>query len=121
MHYHKFLPILVLSLFSHALAANEFTMDTKGVDMSGYYEDLQECKAFAEKKGVAGEAVSGALANAAVSAAIGVAVGNNSDWAGAGAKWGAIEGAANGAWAGYEGKRSLVRNCLLGRGYKVLD
>ena len=101
--------------------AEEFTLDTKDVDMSNYYKDLQECKTFAEKKSVAGDALSGAVAGAAVSAVIGAAVGDSSEWASGGAKWGAIEGAAEGAWSGYEKKRSLVRNCLIGRGYKVLD
>jgi len=101
--------------------AQEFTIDAKGVDMSNYYEDLQECKAFAEKKSVAGDAVTGAVAGAAVSAAIGAVVGDSSEWASGGAKWGAIEGASEGAWAGYEGKKGIVRNCLIGRGYRILD
>lgn len=99
----------------------EFTIDTKGVDMTNYYQDMQDCKSFAEKKSIAGDAVTGAVTGAAVSAAIGAVVGDSSDWASGGAKWGAIEGVAEGAWAGYEGKRSIVRNCLIGRGYKILD
>lgn len=104
-----------------SVQAEEFTIDSKNADMSNYYHDLKECKAFAEKKSVAGDAVGGAVTGALVTAAIGAAIGDNSDWATGGAKWGAIEGAAEGAWGGYEAKKSVVRNCLIGRGYKVLD
>ena len=113
--------LLGLSSVPAVSSAEQFTLDTKGVDMSQYYTDLQDCKAFAEKKSVAGDAVTGAIAGTVIGAAIGVALGDDSDWATGGAKWGAIDGAAQGAWSGYENKRAVLRNCLIGRGYRVLD
>ena len=102
-------------------AGQDLALDTKGVDMSNYQNDLQECQQIAEQQSIAKEAASDALASAVVGAAIGVAVGDSSDWATGGAKWGAIQGAADGVESGFEKKHTILKNCLRGRGYKVLN
>lgn len=119
MNYIK-ISIVVLGLSIQPANAQEFMIDSKGTDMSNYYSDLKECQAFAAEKSIAGEAIGGAVAGAAVGAVIGVAI-EGSSWADEGASWGGIEGAAEGAYSGYEKKKDVTRQCLIGRGYKVLD
>lgn len=102
-------------------AAGGFMVDAKNSNMSRYNQDLHECQTYAQKKSVAGDAVSGAVTSAIVSGAIGAAIGDNSSWGRAGAKWGAIEGLASGAAYGSEAKRDITRQCLKGRGYKILN
>ncbi len=95
-------------------------IDTRGVDMRKYNQDLADCEAYAEQVMVARKAAGGAVAGAVVGAAIGAAVGN-SDTAQAGAGVGAISGASKGTARGLSEQQRVVRNCLRNRGYAVLN
>ncbi len=93
-------------------------VDNKGVDLNRYEADLQECQAYAKSTPNAGKSGAG---GAAVGAAIGLAlalIGGDKKLASAGA--GAVVGGALGASAGEASQRDIIRNCLKGRGYKVL-
>ncbi len=93
-------------------------VDTKGVDLNRYEADLQECQAYAKSTPNAGKSGAG---GAAVGAAIGLAlalIGGDKKLASAGA--GAVVGGAVGASSGETSQREIIRNCLKGRGYKVL-
>ncbi len=93
-------------------------VDNKGVDLNRYEADLQECQAYAKNTANAGKSGAG---GAAVGAALGVAlalIGGDKKLASAGA--GAVVGGAVGASAGETSQRDIIRNCLRGRGYKVL-
>jgi outer membrane lipoprotein SlyB len=117
--------IVVLSvIFSLSLAGcarNRIVIDRKGVDMAAYNRDLAECRTYAEEtSGVGAEAVKGALGGALVGGAIGAAVGTGrtaEKLGGAGAVTGAVRGAA----ASKAEKLQIVKKCLSGRGYKVLN
>ncbi|MEM7610629.1 MAG: glycine zipper family protein [Pseudomonadota bacterium] len=92
-------------------------IDTKGVDMVKFEQDLAECKTYADNINV-GE---GAAKGAAVGAAVGAAIGAISGDAGRGAGYGGISG---GARSGLDNKRvqeRVVKRCLSGRGYRVLN
>jgi hypothetical protein len=93
-------------------------IDTKGVDMAAYRNDLAECETYAEQVSTGKAVGKGAAAGAAVGAAIG-AIGGGSGTRGAGV--GAVTGGAESARISDREKAEVVRNCLRGRGYRVLN
>ena len=95
-------------------------VDTKGVDMSGYEEDLADCHAFADEVPVAEKAGAGAVVGAAVGGVFGAVVGD-SRTAERGAGAGAVGGAVKGTASGLSERDRVVKRCLQGRGYKVLN
>jgi outer membrane lipoprotein SlyB len=95
-------------------------VDMAGVDAAAYQGDLQECAAYADQVQVAAQAGSGAAAGAVVGAAVGAVIGNSST-AARGAGVGAVSGATSGSGRALAERRQVVRNCLLGRGYRVLN
>ena len=92
-------------------------VDTKGVDMSVYDADLAECSEYAEQihagKGVAKGAAGGAV--------VGAATGAISGEVGRGAGYGSIWGATSSGLDADRDKQRVVKQCLRGRGYKVLN
>ena len=113
--------VSVCLAFGLASCAYRPVVDPKRSDMAKYETDLVECRQIAEK-------APGAGAGAVVGAAGGYAVGqvfarttgrsNVANEAGRGA---AVLGAAGGAGAGAKNKRQIIKNCMTGRGYAVLD
>ena len=72
-------------------------MDMKGVNEAFYVKDLAECQKYAkEAPGMGSTAAKGAGA-------------------------GAVVGGAGGAYKGNESQEAVVKKCLVGRGYKVLN
>ena len=92
-------------------------VDTKGVNMSRYQDDLQDCEGYADQVRIEQGVAKGAVAGGAVGAATGAVLGD----VGKGAGVGAIGGAAKSAQRGEREKAQVVKNCLRGRGYKVLN
>ena len=96
-------------------------IDTKGADASRLEQDLGECQAYARQvAGAADQAVAGALIGAALGAVLAAAAGSRYD-RGASARVGAVSGIVGGAAQGETDQRSVVRNCMSGRGYRVLQ
>ena len=72
-------------------------VDMKGVNETRYEKDLAECQGYAkEAPGMGITAAKGAGA-------------------------GAVVGGAGGAYKGNESQEAVVKKCLVGRGYKVLN
>ena len=92
-------------------------IDTKGVNMAQYEQDLEECNEFKEPIKTEVGAAKGAAAGAAVGGATGAVTGNAAEGAGVGA----IAGAARSAQLNEREKAEVVKNCLRGRGYRVLN
>ena len=119
-------PLLVTALSFVAACAQTYQpiVDMKGVDQALYAQDLAECRIYAEQVSPAGQAVAGALVGAAAGAAIGAATGAAVGQAGYGASVGAASGGSYGTFAGaahgVTAQITIIRNCLFGRGYKVL-
>ena len=84
-----------------------------------FQADLAECRQIAEQA-PRGKALAGAGIGAGIGAAFAVATGH-SEAAGRAAGGGAVLGGAKGAGATNREKRMIVRNCLRGRGYSVLN
>lgn len=100
--------------------ASKPIIDTKGVNMAKYDEDLSECTAYAEQVEITRRAAGGAVAGAVVGAVIGAAVGN-SETAAQGAGAGGAGGAYRGADRALQEKDRVVKSCLRNRGYAVLN
>ncbi|RLA58194.1 MAG: glycine zipper family protein [Gammaproteobacteria bacterium] len=118
----RILLIAIPSLLSvvACTTTNEIIIDTKGVNMASYEVDLKECREYTEQVAVGEKTAKGAASGAVVGGAIGAVVGNSSDVA-RGAGVGAITGGAKGVSQGEQDKVRVVKNCLRGRGYRVLN
>ncbi|MFN2327733.1 MAG: glycine zipper family protein [Chromatocurvus sp.] len=96
-------------------------IDKRGVDMNRYHQDLAECKEYAKEVRKGEMVARGAGSGAAVGGAIGAIVGDSTDSAVRGAGVGAVSGGARGMSAGEREEMRVIKRCLSGRGYRVLN
>ncbi|MEM8769107.1 MAG: glycine zipper family protein [Pseudomonadota bacterium] len=113
---------LVAVLTGCASTPGKPIVDMKGVNAYQYEQDLEECSVYADEVEVGAKAVGGAATGAAVGAAIGAIWdgyrGNSPE---RGAATGAVIGGAGGVGSGVTERSQVVKNCLRGRGYRVLN
>jgi hypothetical protein len=119
------LHIISLTVVVLATAActttDEIIIDRKGVDMARYAVDKAECEAYAEEVRTGEKAARGAASGAVLGGAVGAITGGSRDSAARGAGVGAVGGGARGASEGQREEVAVVKRCLRGRGYKVLN
>ncbi|UTA49133.1 glycine zipper family protein [Simiduia sp. 21SJ11W-1] len=121
MNHAKFYAVIVVfTALLVGCARNAPIIDTQGVNMALYQQDLAQCQAISTQVDTGGKVAGGAAGGAIVGGAIG-AVLNGSQGAQKGAGVGAISGAARGAASGKQEQQRVVKNCLRGRGYRVLN
>ena len=97
-------------------------VDMKGVNESAYEKDLSECQAYAQQQSGMGEnAAKGVGAGAVVGGLLGLVTGGNASGIAQAAGAGAVIGGAGGAFTGNQAQEGVVKRCLSGRGYKVLN
>ena len=118
--------VLVVGLWMTGCASNrtfvdEPIIDRKGVDMSRYYADKAECEVYASEVRTGEKVARGAVRGAVVGGAIGAIINRGSNSAERGAGVGAVSGGVRGAKEGIRGTEKVVKQCLRGRGYKVLN
>ena len=115
-----FAALAALSLLAACTTTDEIIIDRKGVDMARYEQDLAECREYGSEVKTGEKAAKGAVSGAVVGGLIGAAVGNSRDVErGSGA--GAVTGGAKGISQGEREEQAVVKRCLRGRGYKVLN
>jgi outer membrane lipoprotein SlyB len=118
------IPVAVLVLTSCAgvekLTGREPIIDMAGVDPETLEQDMAECEAYADQVDVRRQTTVGAATGAAVGGVIGAVFGN-SQTAARTAGVGATTGGVSGASGALSERRQVIRNCLLGRGYRVLN
>ncbi|MEO0575490.1 MAG: glycine zipper family protein [Pseudomonadota bacterium] len=112
-------PLVCVAFFAVAGCASHPgpIVDTKGVDMAVYKQDLQECELYASEVSVTEGTARGAVVGAAVGGLLGAITGDAAQGAGYG-------GVSGGARSGLDNKREqerVVKKCMRGRGYKVLN
>ena len=95
-------------------------IDTQGVNMASYEADLAACQNYADEVQVARKTTTGIIGGAAVGGVFGAVLGN-SDTAQRGAGVGAVAGGVRGAGNGLQERARVIRRCLTGRGYRVLN
>ena len=118
--------ILTLGLWLTGCASNrpfvdEPIIDRKGVDMSRYYADKEECEAYADEVRTGEKVARGAVGGAVVGGAIGAIVNRGPDSAERAAGVGAVTGGVRAAQEGVRETERVVKQCLRGRGYRVLN
>lgn len=118
--------VLALSFWVTACAGSrpfvdEPIIDRKGVDMSRYYADKAECEAYADEVPTGEKVARGALGGAVVGGAIGAIVNRGPDSTERGAGVGAVTGGVRGAQEGAHETERVIKRCLRGRGYRVLN
>ena len=97
-------------------------VDMKGVNQASYDKDLQECQDYAkEQSGMGSTAAKGAGAGVVVGGLLGLVTGGNASGIAQAAGAGAVIGGAGGAFSGNQAQEAVVKRCLSGRGYKVLN
>lgn len=107
-------------LLAACTTTDEIIIDEKGVDMNAYQQDLAECRGYASQVQTGEKAGKGAASGAVVGGLIG-AITDGTDGAVRGAGVGAVGGAAKGASQGERDEVQVVKRCLRGRGYQVLN
>lgn len=96
-------------------------IDAQGVDFNRYEHDLRECQSYATQTAGAGEsAAAGALAGALLGGVLAAAAGKNYSRSST-ARVGAVTGAVGAGAEGETNQRNIIRRCLAGRGYRVLQ
>lgn len=115
---HAATPLLVL-LVAGCAAHPDPIIDTKGVDPERLADDWKECEAYTEEIVMAKGIGKGAAVGAAVGAATG-AVSNRRDVDEA-AGMGAIYGGTRSGLEADREKQKVFKNCMRGRGYRVLN
>jgi hypothetical protein len=116
-------PLLLTALILLTVSCtstNEIIIDEKGVNMSHYEDDLAECRGYSEQVAVGEKGAKGAASGAVVGGMIGAIGGGHRD-ASQSAGVGAVTGGAKGLNEGERETVRVVKNCLRGRGYKVLN
>ena len=102
------------------LTGNNPIIDKQGVNLALYHVDLQECESYAADVAIAQKVGSSTVAGAAVGGIFGSIVGN-SETAKTGAGIGAVGGATRGLSKGLNERQRVIKRCLIGRGYRVLN
>ena len=105
---------------SDGLPSVRIIVDQAGIDINAYNNDLFECRQYAGQINAGSDALSGALAGAIVGALVGAAL-DNSDTAKRTGGYGAILGGAEAGGDAVQTEETVVKKCLTGRGYKVLN
>jgi len=95
-------------------------VDTKGVNMAQYELDLQECSTFAEDISTGKSIAKGAVTGGAVGAVI-EAITDDARSRRDAIEVGAVSGGAKSGIRATRQKEQILRRCLRGRGYKVLN
>ena len=117
--------ILIASTLGACTGVEEFIgkepiIDTKGVDLAALEQDKLDCQAYADEVQVGRQTAVAAGTGAVIGGVIGGVVGNSST-AKRGAGVGATSGVLQGAGGGLRDRQQVIRNCLIGRGYRVLN
>lgn len=94
-------------------------VDTHGQDMSRYEQDLSECQAYAGQLSPGNTAAAGAIAGALLGVAVSAIFGGS--YMGEAAALGALQGGVTGGASGAGSQVDIVRRCMAGRNYKVLN
>lgn len=113
--------LAMLAGCAHTGAGYRPLVDTQGVDMNRYENDLRDCQGFAQQTADAGQAAAaGAVAGAVLGALLAGAAGRDYS-KGRTARVGALTGAVGAGAEAETGQRNVIRRCMAGRGYRVLQ
>jgi len=95
-------------------------IDMQGVDRETFEQDLAECETYADEVQTGKSVAKGAGLGAAVGAATGAIGGDSGDVA-EGAAYGGLWGGTRSGLDADREKRLVLKRCMAGRGYRVLN
>ena len=101
-------------------APDNVIIDTLGVDPYEYQVDLADCEKYAHQISVSEKTTEGVVQGAVVGGVLGAVLGN-SDTAKRSAGAGAVLGGVKGNQRARHEQDRIVKRCLKGRGYRVLN
>ena len=107
-------------LLSACASTDRVIVDKQNVDEAQYQRDLADCQATADQVGTGRDAAEGAVGGALIGGVLGAIFGN-SGTAGRMAGGGAVVGGASKAGGAQQEKQQVLKNCMRGRGYRVLN
>ena len=116
----KILLYVMVLLLSACTTTQEVIIDRKGVDMKVFATDKAQCEQYAREVRTGQKVAKGAATGAVVGGTVGAIVGNSAS-AARGAGVGAVSGGLKGASQGEREEMLVVKRCLRGRGYRVLN
>lgn len=93
-------------------------VDTKGRDPVQLSIDIQECQSYARQTA---DAASGAVMGAIAGALLGAALSHKQSYQSSAISYGAGVGALSGAGSANESQETVIRRCLAGRSWNVLN
>ena len=99
---------------------DEIIIDRQGVSVTAYEGDLAECREYSQSVKTGEKGARGAASSAVIGGAVGAIFGG-ADGAARGAGVGAVTGGARGVSQGEREEVQVIKRCLRGRGYKVLN
>ena len=107
-------------LLGACASTDRVVVDKQNVDEAQYQRDLADCQATADEVGTGRDAAEGAVGGAVIGGLLGAVFGN-SGTAGRMAGGGAVVGGASQAGGAQQEKAQVLKNCMRGRGYRVLN
>lgn len=115
--------VFVVMLLTGCAGANyRPIIDTAGVDMNKMESDLRDCQQYAGQAAGAGtQAAVGAGAGAVLGALFAGLAGGNRTQRNQLSAVSAASGGLGGAASGENDQRNVIRRCMAGRGYRVLQ
>jgi len=118
----KYISVIAVTFLALAgcTTTDEIIIDEKSVDMNVYRQDLAECRSYASKVKTGEKTAKGAASGAVVGGLTGAIFGGSSG-AATGAGVGAVGGGVKGADEGERTEVDVVKRCLGGRGYRLLN
>jgi hypothetical protein len=114
----KALTVVTVSVYISACSGHSPIVDTQGVDMSNYENDLAHCQQYAKQVSTGKDTAIGAGLGAALGWAVSAVAGGDKS---ASAGVGAVTGGAAGLGKSANEQKAIISRCLQGRGYKVLN
>lgn len=102
------------------LLGNKPIVDMQGVNVIAYESDLADCQIYADEVQIGRQTAVGAVTGGAVGSIFGAIIGDSST-AQRGAGVGAVTGGMRGIGSGLSERVQVIRRCLMGRGYRVLN
>tara|TARA_Y100000994_G_C15572923_1_gene393223 strand:+ start:227 stop:607 length:381 start_codon:yes stop_codon:yes gene_type:complete len=119
--------IFLACLSLASCASNDFpeksdvaVIDTRGVDMDVYRADFLDCSSFSKNIDITGRTIEEAALGLGAGAAVGAIIGGKESAKKIGGTAGVLSAVEANVEARYE-QSKIIKNCLRGRGYKVLN
>ena len=117
---------MAFSCLSYGCATYRPIVDMRGYNRWDYEIDYNACQKIADQVPTGSSIAAGAGVGAGIGALAGLIVGvafnvNPAELAGFGAAMGGLQGASIGGAEAVKSKREIIKNCMIGRGYNVLN